>query len=641
VLPVFGGTAAVWTTALCFFTGMLFVGYLYAHVVITRLGPRGPYVHLGVAAVAIVAMILAPANIASLRTPGAPEALNVLYVLLVIAGAPAFLLASTSPLLSAWFAGRGGDPWWLYAASNGASFLALITYPFILEPFVGLAAQRVLLTLVLIAFVAALALVVILGRRAASLDADQQPVAGAQRQSKRRRRQRTMEVSNPAAESPRKRLTIRRRLTWLIAASIPAGLLSATTSHLATDLVSAPLLWVGPLAIYLASFVVAFSVRGRRALSVVELLVPAAATLLWVPFVRSLGWPIIPLLVIELGAFGVLAVAIHGRLALDRPGAEHLTAFYLLISAGGVLATAAVALVAPLVFSGLYEYPILVVAGVAVLTILPGPNRASEAPGKLAFARRSAGRTIPYIIIAAALFGLVVLDFSDSTWAIGLLLAIGAVVVALTWSPTSLAIATALVIVVASVATSPQPLLQVRTFFGIIQVRSDLGGTAHAEYSGTTLHGIQFLDDRSSQPTSYYVRSGPLGDVFDDLRGRTRDPSIGVVGLGTGDIAAYEQAGDTMTFYEIDPAVVAIAENPAYFTYLRAAPSPPRIVIGDARLSIESEAPGLYDLLILDAFSSDAVPAHLLTREAMMAYQRVMRPGGLIVFHVSNRSYSL
>jgi SAM-dependent methyltransferase len=220
--------------------------------------------------------------------------------------------------------------------------------------------------------------------------------------------------------------------------------------------------------------------------------------------------------------------------------------------------------------------------------------------------------------------------------------AVGAVLVALTRRPAFLAAGTAVIIIALSVLSAPSDLVvRVRTFFGVIEVTEDLASLSRTEYSGTTLHGVEFLDARSREPTTYYVRDGPLGDAFDDLRGRTEAPSIAIVGLGIGTTAAYGQAGDTVSFYEIDPAVVEIASDPSLFTYLSDAPVSLRIVLGDARLSLAAEPAASVDLLVLDAFSSDSVPAHLLTREAMADYQRVLRPGGIAIFHLSNRYYDL
>jgi SAM-dependent methyltransferase len=225
---------------------------------------------------------------------------------------------------------------------------------------------------------------------------------------------------------------------------------------------------------------------------------------------------------------------------------------------------------------------------------------------------------------------------------IAIVFAGGAAVIAVSGSARVLAVATTLAIVGLLYIGSTNPLVRERTFFGVIEVREANQGIARSEFSGTTLHGLQFLDSRRYEPTTYYVRSGPLGDAMTDLRKRLPDgANIGVVGLGTGTVAAYERPNDTMTFFEIDQAVIDLARDTRHFNYLADAPVPPRIVLGDARLSLAAEPSATYDLIVLDAFSSDAVPAHLLTREAMQTYLRTLRPGGIIAFHLSNRYYEL
>jgi SAM-dependent methyltransferase len=629
VLPVFGGAPAVWTTGLCFFTGVLFLGYVYAHVVAARIPPAvAGMLQLVLAVGAVFLTFVAPAHVASLRVEGMPAALNVLLVLAVIGGASAFLLATTTPLLSSWYAGRGRDPWWLFAVSNGASFLALLAYPFVIEPAIALSAQRTLFVIALAAYAAALVPIVLGNQRA------------------------TVATGRPAESAGAEPVALPRQALWLFAALVPAGLLAATTNFLQTDLISAPLIWIGPLAVYLASFVVAFAGRGRHVVRACRWLVPAAATLLWLPFVKPEGWPATPLLVVELGAFFVLAVAIHGALAADRPDARHLTRFYLILTAGGALGTAFVAMLAPLIFSTIYEYPLLIVAGLVALALLPGATRATSGRLRVRPALTDGvARLVPYAAAGALL--VLLIDARQPTAAADVrnLLLVGGIVVFAAITPRILATAAPLTFVVLIALTSASPLVRTRNFFGVVEVRE--ATDYHAEYSGTTLHGLQYTDGRRDEPTTYYSRVGPLSDVFADLRARTADarigpkvgprvgPRVGVVGLGVGTIAAYAQPGDDLTFYEINPAVVDIARDPAYFTYLSDAPVTPRIVVGDGRLSLAHQAAGSFDLLILDAFSSDTVPAHLLTREAIETYARTLRPGGVLAFHLSNRYYSL
>lgn len=635
VLPVFGGTPSVWTTTLCFFTAAVFLGYSYAHVVATRLPQRrGTLLHLAIAVAVIGATLAAPRDLPALRFGSLPPAVNVLVVLALVAGAPALLLSATTPLLSDWFSRQDRDPWWLYAVSNGASLAGLLAYPLLIEPFVRLSQQRLALTVLLGALVVLLACIA-----AGSL------ALGAERRSGQPVRAPAQAApiglpldAAPPAGGP---VTPRRQAAWMLAACVPAGLMAATTTHITTDHTSAPLLWVGPLGVYLVSFVLAFSARGRRVLPAAEKLVPAAATLMWVPYLARVDWPAPVLVGLLLACFGVLSVAVHGRLALDRPEGADLTRFYLVVSAGGMVATAFVALAAPLLFSDVYEYPILIVGGLAALAVLPGPGRLpAKRPG---WALRAAGRRLlPYLLVSALLLVAISRSAPASTLFVGVILFAGALAIFVGRTTGSLAIASGTVIIALLLVFTPNHLVRVRTFFGITEVRVDRGGTDHTEFHGTTLHGLQFLDERRTQPTSYFVRTGPLGDVFENLDERDRGGArIGVTGLGIGTVASYERAGDRMTFFEVDPAVVSLARDTRYFTYLAQAPSAPRILLGDGRLSLAEQPRGSLDLLILDAFSSDSVPTQLLTREAMLTYLRTLRPGAVMAFQLTNRHFDL
>jgi hypothetical protein len=312
VLPVFGGTPAVWATVLCFFQAVLLLGYLYGHLSVTRLGlVRGAVVHVGFLVIAVISLVLAPARAAELRSAAIPEVLNLLGILGLTIGLPAFVLTTTTPLVSAWYSSTRasdrvrGDAYWLYALSNTGSLLALVAYPFLVEPRLGAAAQRGIWTIGFVLFGVAMAGCAVWTARHVI----------------RRIDDRTDSLAATA------RVTWPRRLRWLLLAAVPSGLLSAVTTFIATDLVSAPLLWLGPLAIYLMTFIVAFSARGRRAVPVAAALAPAAVTLMWVPYGSAGGWPILPLVVLMYGGLAVVATALHGRLALDRPAASHLTEF--------------------------------------------------------------------------------------------------------------------------------------------------------------------------------------------------------------------------------------------------------------------------------------------------------------------------
>jgi SAM-dependent methyltransferase len=477
----------------------------------------------------------------------------------------------------------------------------------------------------------------VLGRRAA---AEPRPaVAAAERAAAERA------VAEPAPVQPPTRprpLTARRILTWLLAAFVPAGLLSATTNFITTDLLAAPLLWVGPLALYLLTFVVVFSARGRQILRVIEVLVPAAVVLLWVPWISPVDWPAVPLLLVELGAFFIVATALHGRLAMDRPDARQLTTFYVVMSAGGALATAFVALVSPLVFPRIYEYPLLTVGAMVMLGVLRGPAGVWSARSTWELIRESGVRLAAFGAVALLLLILAAVNEARNLGFFVQYFGIAALIVAIGVRPFVLAAASLAVLVVASAADRGGLLLERRTFFGVLRVTVLDNNVAHAEYHGTTLHGLQFLDEvRSKPPTTYYAEEGPAGQIIKEARLTKPNLSIGVVGLGVGTMAAYARPGDTLTFFEIDHATVEIARDPKYFKYLSDAAAPARVVLGDARLSLAVEPAASFDVLMLDAFSSDAVPTHLLTREALQDYARTLRPGGFMLLHATNRYYKL
>jgi SAM-dependent methyltransferase len=409
---------------------------------------------------------------------------------------------------------------------------------------------------------------------------------------------------------------------------------------------------------------VAFSDRGRRLVRIATVMAPAMATLLWIPFGFPALWPTLTLLALELLGFGVVALTLHGALAADRPSPSRLTMFYLVVSLGGVIGGSFVGLLAPVIFPGIWEYPILVaaaflgmpavrsaagrvssgvVSGGADSVVAGGADSATAGAGRWSgFAAMTAGartRLLPYAIVGSVFAVPAVVDQPVSLLLLLPLLMIGAFILLLGAQARMMATATALVLV-AMIAVQPlAPIFSERDFFGVSEVTRS--GDTTTLWHGTTNHGTQWTDPvRRLDPRGYYDRHGPLGDVMAlaDSRG---PQEIGVGGLGSGGMTAYERPVDHMTYFEIDPAVVSIASNPAYFTYLSQAPNPPKIVTGDARLEIARMPDSSYDLLILDAFSGDSIPTHLLTVEALRDDLRVLRPGGLVLVHVSNRYYDL
>ncbi|MFP5341769.1 MAG: hypothetical protein ACLGIJ_02415 [Candidatus Limnocylindria bacterium] len=640
VLPIFGGAPAVWATMLFFFQATLLVGYLYGHVSVTRFGRVGPILHVALAGLAVAVLVVAPTDIAALRDGAAAPVLDLLRILAIVIGLPALVLTTTTPLVSGWFevarSREQADPYWLYALSNGGSLLALLAYPLLIEPRLGLADQRGLWALgyglfVILLAAAATRVLPLLRERVTAPSADVLPISPA--------------APDAADQRP---ITWARRARWILLAAVPSGLLSAVTTFVATDLVSAPLLWVIPLAIYLVSFIIAFSPRGGTAIRLATLAAPAMITLLWVPYGSAGGWPVLAIVLMEFVAFGVVATALHGRLALDRPEPAHLTEFYLLLSAGGALASAFVALLAPLVFPGVWEYPILLVAGLVALALVVSPPAVVRRPDRrLDFSPFLAGvraRFGPYLVAGVLLSLALVLTGALATEAAIRWLLVGGLILLVGARPWFLAVATAFVLVLATFVLQPAVDFRARSFFGVTEVVPSPDGDVTLLMQGTTVHGSQATDPAGKgRAQGYYAAVGPVGDLFELLAVRSSGAptAVGAVGLGAGAVAAYVDDAMAMTFFEIDPIVIDVASDPRYFTYLSDAPRRPTIVVGDARLSLVDIPDRSYDLVLMDAFSSDTPPIHLLTVEAIADQIRVTADGGVLAFHVSNRYYDL
>ncbi|MFN8629613.1 MAG: hypothetical protein U0838_04625 [Chloroflexota bacterium] len=628
VLPVFGGAPAVWATVLVFFQVLLLAGYLYAHLLATRVPPlRGAVVHVAVVALACLATWAVPRDVSMLYVPSLPVIPAVLWLLLVLVGPAAFAMTATTPLVSAWYArvrqaadpdAPSSDPYWLYALSNGGSLVSLLAYPLLIEPRLGLSAQRTWWGIGFAGLAALIALAA-LRLRAAHVAA---PAA--------------VEALADDAVAPAP--TRRDRATWLVLAAIPAGLLSAVTNLVTTDLIAAPLLWVVPLAAYLGSFVIVFSARGRRLVPILTALAPATLTLLWLPMSTSAGWPILPLLVIEYVGLGIAAVAVHGRLAALRPHASHLTGFYLWMSAGGALGGAFVALVAPVLFKGVWEYPILVAGAVAVLAASAPAPAPGTRPIK-ALLHRAPWRILPYVAVVVPILALMAAESALGLQAAFRWALVGGLVLLFGGVPRFFVASTAVVLALATFILPPPSLFQDRSFFGVVQVtRSD---TATTLFHGTTVHGQEWLDPaRRDDPASYYARTGPVGDLFAAWATRPAG-RIRVVGLGAGVIAVYARPDDDLAFFEIDPLVERVAGDPAFFSYLSGRSPRPTVKIGDGRLLMAQEPSHSVDFVIMDAFSSDTVPAHLLTLEALTDVDRALAANGILAVHVSNRYYDL
>jgi spermidine synthase len=631
VLPLLGGSPAVWNTCMLFFQAALLGGYLYAHLTSSRLSVRRQAaVHL--AALALAALALPVSLRGASPEGGAAPIPWLLGVMAITVGAPFLVLSGTGPILQRWFSRSGhpqaADPYHLYAASNLGSALALLAYPLLMEPRMRLSGQSGAWT----AGYAVLALLIAgcaaLVWRTADARGPADPADAVDSADS---------VDAELADAtPSAGVTLRERLVWLGLAFIPSSLLLGVTTFITTDLSPAPLLWVLPLALYLLSFTFVFARRPPIPHAWVVAIHPSAIAvavlLLTAGYVKKPS-AAVPL---HLLALFVVAMAAHGELARRRPHVRHLTEFYLWISIGGVLGGVFNAVVAPVAFTEIWEYPI-------VLTLAclarPWPARRMTWLGQAGYLVRA----------AAFAWGLLYLadtpDIPSWMFAVIAVLLINLLGLLLGRAPPWLAACVGTVLLVRgwAVVNESGVLLSERTFFGrykVVEYRHD--GGFHVLRHGSTLHGAQSLQGwRRREPLTYYVMHGPLGKVFAATGDRAGRRRVAVVGLGTGTTAAYAQPGEDWTFYEIDPGIERIARDTAYFSYLSDSPARTRVVLGDARLSLAADSTRKYDLILLDAFSSDAIPVHLMTRQALDTYLARLAPRGLVVFHVSNRYLDL
>jgi SAM-dependent methyltransferase len=619
-LPRLGGAPNVWNSAMLVYQALLLAGYAYAHGLSRLTVRRQATVHLGLLVLAAVTLPIALAKL----PPPAPgwEVLWVPALLALTVGPVFFLVSAQAPLMQRWFAlhPQAGEPWALYAASNLGSFGGLIAYPLLAEPNLSLHEQSVVWSrgyglLILLVALAAWA-----RWRAAPA------------------------VAEAAVEVlPGERIGVRRILLWLVLAAVPSGLMLSTTTHLTTDIFAIPLLWVIPLGLYLLSFVVAFADR-RFAARAITLVAPFVVLLTGGLAMLSHGSGTMGLALASVVLLFVVAVALHSRMYDLRPDPSQLTLFYFVMSAGGALGGAFTALVAPVVFDWVWEHPLLVFAA-ALLLPLPKQLDWRRMPGLDSGMARFAATVLA--AVAAFLGWLLLGQLYENTALLQFALAvwISVIGVALTpWRWLFAGVLTMLMLVQGGTATVEAMLAgsRTRSYFGIYTVHDYASLNLRTLAHGTTLHGQQSLDPaRACEPMTYYgAGSGAAIALGEAQKLFGRSARIGVVGLGTGTLAAYFQPGEDWRFYEIDPAVLNLSRN-GTFTFLAKCAPRARVVLGDARLELAAARPGSLDLLVIDAFSSDAIPLHLLTDEAIGVYLRALSPRGLLLVHISNRYIEL
>lgn len=611
LLPSFGGSPSVWSATSVFFQLSLLLGYGYSFLLTRHFTPRRQSITHVVALLAPLVFLPLSLPVVSSSSAAVP-AVSVIAILAASLGIPFTVAATTGPLLQRWFSltghRAGGDPYFLYAASNTGSLLVLLSYPFLIEPRLGLDQQATAWSIGYLLFAGlsvACAAVII-----------RKPPSG------------EPEPSRDTANRLPTTLTSIGRARWILLAAVPSALSLGATAYISTDIAAVPLLWIVPLSLYLLSFIVAFSTRIRLSARRLGAAMPAVAAALVIPSGGLITLPVAILIALHLTFLFVAATMCHTRLAEERPAPQHLTEFYLLIAVGGALGGIFVSLVAPLVFDAVWEYPIAI-----ALALLLRPA-----------GQRRPGLRVLTVGASVVLIGLVIAGVAGGdgpAWpgwvpAVALATALLGILLATSLLRPVLAL-TVFAILGVSVWGDASAIYTDRTFFGVYRVTDSDG--QHNLVHGTTVHGSQDQNpSRRDVATTYYHATGPIGQVF-EARGESID-DVGVVGLGVGTVAAYGRDGQHFTFFEIDPAMVTIAEDPALFTFLSDSAADIDTVVADGRLGLAASA-ATYDLLIMDAFSSDAIPAHLLTREAFALYAKRLSAGGIIAINVSNRFLDL
>jgi SAM-dependent methyltransferase len=641
-LPVLGGSPSVWSVSVFFFQGALLGGYLYAHLLINKVPAHlTGIIHLGVCALALICLPISIAAWVGEPPQGEPY-LWQLGMFAASIGLPFMAVSANAPLLQAWFARSGHpdarDPYFLYAASNLGSLIALLSYPTVLEPMFGVSQLSHLWAYAYVLLVLAIGGSFVLMRIAQAGGVPETAAAPAS-----------------AAETVGAAPTLAKRLSWIGLAFVPAALMTAFTVQTTTDVASAPLLWVVPLALYLLTFVLVFRDRpliSREALLFLHL-IALAVVLFSLSQARNNSWFVTS--ATGLAVFFTTAMLAHRTLYEARPAPAYLTEFYLWMSLGGALGGMFTALVAPKLFSQVYEYPLLLALSMACR---PGSLSLPKDKEKL-----KDELIVLWFIAAAGLWAIVALPDFAYSW----------LNVSPAWGRATIVIVPLAIVMLLNVRQAPRQVLAAmlmclalvwlpsnvrqgdaqRSFFGVYRVQNaeDPLGTFHVLMHGTTLHGSQRVLDEDGNPvddtvpTTYYYPGSPIAKSIakrrEILAAAGQKGRYGIVGLGTGSSACHKREGETWKFFEIDPTVINIAKDPKNFTFISKCQPNIDIAVGDARLTIAKEPDSSFDLFIIDAFSSDAIPVHMLTKEAVQLFLNKLKPDGVVLLHTSNRYLDL
>jgi hypothetical protein len=655
ILPWFGGGPGVWTTCMLFFQVLLLGGYAYAHFTTRWLKPRKQAVlHLVLLVAALALLPITPNDSWKPHGGGNPTP-QILALLAVSLGLPYFVLSSTGPLIQHWFsrARPGVSPYRLYALSNAGSLLALVSYPFYFETHFTRITQATLWAWGLAGYAlccGACALKLWNAKGAVSDTASEEPPSAAPASA----------LESALNFQP----STRNQVLWLLLPACASVLLLATTNKLCQDVAVVPFLWILPLALYLLSFVICFdSPRWYMRFPFTLALIATMAAWCWALFYGS-DWELGKQVTVYCGGLFVCCMVCHGELYRLKPDPSHLTRFYLMIAAGGALGGVFVAVAAPLLFTDYYELHWgLFLCGLLFLLVCMADR---QVPGAAPTDWRWFACVLPFLIFAGLDWVIVRLarhatpllkghftGLRIGMWAVVALLVVSWVVrtkfskfrhwqfLSCLWLSLGLAGLAATLWMQAREARDDR-VFRSRSFYGVLTVyehdKADPDSHHFVLQHGRITHGLQFADpERATWPVSYYGARSGIALAVDALSAGPR--RIGVVGLGTGTMAAFGRPGDYVRIYEINPQVLQVATS--WFSYLPRCKAKAEVALGDARLSLEREPPQHFDLLVLDAFSSDAIPVHLLTKEAFAVYERHLNPNGIIAVHISNHYLDL
>jgi SAM-dependent methyltransferase len=617
-LPKLGGAPAVWNSAMLVYQALLLAGYAYAHRLSRETPRRQAMMHLGLL---LAAALWLPLGLASFAIPADGSPIFWVPWLLVASIGPLFFaVAAQAPLMQRWFgfAGNQGEPYALYAASNLGSFGGLVAYPILVEPFMPMREQNWLWT----GIYALLFLLVLLCARATWANRDGEAV--------------------PQPASSAQPIAWKTRAYWIALAAVPSGLMLSTTSHLTTDMMAMPLIWVIPLGLYLLSFTVAFA--GRRHLAtIISQSAPSVLLLGGASIFMIWGKEAFTGAGVSLILLFVLAVTLHAEMYRTRPDASRLTEFYLIMSLGGVIGGFFCAIVAPLLFDWTWEHPILLLAAALLI-----PQWRLFSLGEEETFGKNGWTGITIAIGLIALFGGVMMGIAYPVEPDRIKTAVVVAIIVAGVIVTGRRIGFTMVAAALMLANGGWNNLslsldgsRMRSYFGTYTVSQTSDASVRWLNHGTTMHGMQLMD-QPTLPISYYGANSGVGIAFrraEELFGP--NASIGVVGLGTGTLACYKRPGQDWHFFEIDPLMIEVARDRQIFSFLDKCAPKLNIHLGDARLTLADQPKGKFDVLAIDAFSSDSIPLHLLTKEAFAVYRRALKPDGLLLVHISNRYISL